>query len=782
MISPLRHLVNVRDNIVSRVMIVLVGLLVVAILVGLTALWSSHQAIALEKTNLLSTSTRSVNVHSEAEQAYTYFLKLDRQANMWVGLNPTRDRPLFKETLAQVYTEKRALNASVSKLRNLSTSLRVQKVLSHLTTDVPAYEKYLTEAMQLNARHHQRAQFLIFYQNNAATNRLESDFGELVRITHEELLHNITSSINHLDDGSHYLLVGDLVLVILILLMMVLTWTQLRPMENDLRRSERKHRLLFGNITDLVTMVSKDRNIILASPSHQTLLHRSPQELHGQPIEQLMHPEDIPHLLPYFGDSRPVFISERLKLRLITQTGDWVYVESNAQLVQFDDEEDYIMLVSRDVTGEENAKILMEHMAYHDPLTDLPNRRLFDERLSRTVHTSPDQPLTIVFLDLNGFKLINDTLGHVFGDEVLQYVARRLQRYIPEGSFLSRFGGDEFVMLLQGCPSQDSVTPILEHLFMQFTMPVDIQGRQLHISLSAGISQFPSDSKDPQTLMRQADLAMYHAKSSARHTWCFYHPNFDSESARRFTIEEALKFALERNELSVVYQPQVELVSQHVIGVEALLRWHHPELGWISPAEFIPIAEDTGAILTIGDWVLHTACLQNKQWQREGKPSIIMSVNVSVHQMMQADFVDNVSGALRQAELEPQWLELEITESVMVDKPKRVQALLGELKALGIRLAVDDFGTGYSSLKYLREFPLDVLKIDKSFVQDIEFIPANASIVSTMVSLAHSLDLSALTEGVESEGQVKVLISANCDEAQGYLFGKPMPPNMIWRS
>lgn len=770
---------NVNSKIVLRIFLLLCGLFLVATAVGLGTLWLDRQAATAERNSILSTNTRDVTLYRTAESGYTSFLQVDRQANMWVGLDPKTNAQLANQTFSEVMLARTSLNQSIAQLQQLAPTPQLKSMVAQLTADTASYESYLSRAAKKNSTNHAAAQTLIFIRNDKASKTVVSNFQRLNSTLNAALMNDVSVSVNRMGSSTKYIVASDLVLLILIVIVMVLTLARMRPMEKELRESEKRYRLLFDNISDLVVMFSGSGETLMASPSHHMLLGMSEKAIHNYSIESFVHPKDVETVRQRIATAS-TGASEIAAFRMRTLAGETLYVEATFQKVSTVAGEEYTMMVARNISQERRATMLMEHMAYHDALTGLPNRRMFDEELRKAIHASEETPLAVVFIDLDGFKFINDTLGHVFGDEVLRLVAHQLQHHSPKHSAVFRFGGDEFVLLLQGLEEKTAVENILSKMFRDFEQPMEAGGRQVHVSLSAGISWYPFNSRDAETLTRQADMAMYQAKGHDSHSWCFFQQDFDEQSKRRFQLEEGLRNALAREEMFLVYQPLVRLNAREIYGVEALLRWRQPELGEVSPQEFIPVAEETGMIIPIGDWVLQRACEQNVEWQRLGYPPIAVSVNVSVRQMEQMDFVDKVRNALERSGLEARWLELEVTESVMADSPGRIKHLFEELKGIGVKIAIDDFGTRYSSLKYLKEFSLDILKIDKSFVDGIESSSKNASLLTTMVGLAHGLDLDAIAEGVESEDQAKILELALCDGAQGYHFGKPVKPEELW--
>ncbi|MBM7649872.1 diguanylate cyclase (GGDEF)-like protein/PAS domain S-box-containing protein [Bacillus ectoiniformans] len=417
---------------------------------------------------------------------------------------------------------------------------------------------------------------------------------------------------------------------------------------------------------------------------------------------------------------------------------------------------------------------LIHHQAYHDHLTDLPNRRLFQKYIDSALEQAKKQKkeVALLFLDLDRFKLINDSLGHNTGDLLLQKVSKRLVGCIEEQGTLFRQGGDEFIILLENT-TEELTSVIAQQIIDLLSAPYDLDGHEVVVTPSIGISLFPSQARDANTLIKRADNAMYHAKRQGKNNFQFYRTEIDNLSDEKFETEMLLRKALEREEFVLHFQPQIETKKQVLCGAEALIRWKSSELGMISPAKFIPLAEESGLIVPIGEWVIRTACRQNKAWQDNGIPPFVISVNLSIRQFYQTDLVEKISAILTETGLDPKYLELEITES-MTMHVETALVVLADLKKLGVKIAIDDFGTGYSSLNYLKKFPIDRLKIDQSFVKDISTDANDRDIVTTIIAMGHTLKKRVIAEGVETEEQLDFLKEHNCDEIQGYLHSPPV--------
>jgi diguanylate cyclase (GGDEF)-like protein/PAS domain S-box-containing protein len=436
-----------------------------------------------------------------------------------------------------------------------------------------------------------------------------------------------------------------------------------------------------------------------------------------------------------------------------------------------------IVCVVRDITERTYAEEQIKHLAYHDALTNLPNRLLFKDRLTVALsHAHRESSLlAVLFLDLDRFKVINDSLGHNIGDQLLQAVAARVAACVRDSDTVARLGGDEFTILLPRLNHSEDVAPVAAKIIEAVRHPFHIEGREFYITTSIGISVYPEDGFDAETLIKNADTAMYQAKELGRDNYQLFNANVNAKALQRIALEHGLRKSLANDELSVHYQPIFDFRSNRIVGMEALLRWRHPQMGNIPPATFIPIAESTGTMVPIGSWALRQACHQARVWHDAGFGGLSLAVNLSVTQLQQADLVDTVREVLEETGLAPALLELEVTESGAMHNPETSIRVLYELKKLGIGISLDDFGTGHSSLSYLKRFPVDTLKIDQSFVQDTTSDPDAAAIVMAIIAMAHSLRLKVIAEGVENTAQAEFLRAHGCDQFQGFLITQPLP-------
>ena len=439
------------------------------------------------------------------------------------------------------------------------------------------------------------------------------------------------------------------------------------------------------------------------------------------------------------------------------------------------------VIVFRDVSIARAMALQMAHSFQHDFLTGLPNRMLLNDRVRQAIALAPRhlKKVAVLFLDLDGFKHINDSLGHPIGDKLLQSIAKRLVTCVRGSDTVSRQGGDEFVVLLSEMQQSEDAAITARRMLEAVAKVHSIDQHDLHVTTSIGVSIYPDDGLDVETLIKNADTAMYQAKENGHQSYQFFKPAMNVRAVERQSIEESLRRALERQEFALHYQPIINLGTGEITGAEALIRWTHPTRGPVSPAQFIPVAEDCGLILPIGNWVLREACKQARSWVDSGLPLGTMAVNISAIEFRDERFLEGVFGILKDTGLDPRSLELELTESVLMKRAESTESILKALRARGVQVAVDDFGTGYSSLSYLRRFPIDALKIDQSFVRQITTAPDETTIVTAVISMGRSLKLRVVAEGVETQEELAFLQAHQCDEAQGYFFSRPLPPQQF---
>jgi len=521
-----------------------------------------------------------------------------------------------------------------------------------------------------------------------------------------------------------------------------------------------------------------DTPIIYVNPAFVKMTGYPEQEVMGKNY-QFLHGEDrdqpvLQELCTALREQRGC----RVVLRSYRKDGSLFWNELTLEPVQ--DEAGtvtHFIWILSDVTEHTSHAARLTRLASYDPVTQLPNRVLLESLLKQAVARCrrDGHKIALLLLDLDHFKRINDTLGHSLGDALLQAVATRLLNCLRAGDTLGRLGGDEFVVLLEGWQWNEQIAKVARKIQRALVPGLKLEEQEVFVTVSIGISLFPKDGEDGQTLLKNADIALYRAKARGRNEFCFYAAEMNARAMERLAMENDLRHSMDRGELELYYQPQLELLHQRTLGVEALLRWRHPKYGLVGPAEFVPLAEESGLIVPIGEWVLKTACAQAKTWQVQGLQPLRMAVNLSVAQFEQPDFTRMVARILSDSGLQPDCLELEITESLLMKDVNTAVAVLRTLKEMGVKLAIDDFGTGYSSLNYLKRLPIDRLKIDRSFVQDISIDPDDAAIALAVIAMAHSMNLRVVAEGVETDAQLTFLRSRDCDEMQGYYFSRPLP-------
>lgn len=541
------------------------------------------------------------------------------------------------------------------------------------------------------------------------------------------------------------------------------------------------YRMIAENLTDLVAVINRNGIIQYVTPSFHTMLNYDLSLLQQSDFFEKIHHEDQDRVRDEICSYSRRTIKKKLKsdFRLLHEEGYYIDVEahivSTSQSSYSTDKEELLLFVMRDISERKEMEKAVYQLAFQDSLTNLPNRRSFmyqlrnevmDRKLSRS-------KLAVLVIDLDNFKQINDQWGHDAGDLVLREAARRIRTVIRPTDLAARFGGDEFVVLLKDIQDEQVAISVVERIVTQIQKPINISGQDYVLTCSVGVAKYPDHGETSEDLLKSADTALYYVKERGKNDYMVFDQHMEHQSLERRILENALRQGIQEQQFYLEYQPKVNMSTNEVIGMEALIRWRHPELGVIPPGKFIPLAEETGLIVPLGEWVLRESCRQTSEWQDKGNPHLILSVNVSVHQLEDPHFVDKVKTILDETGLDPSWLELEITESVLANIKSTV-SVLKEIQQLGIQVSVDDFGTGYSSLSYIKELPINTIKIDQSFVKDIHTNKESKEIAKAIINIANSIGLNVIAEGVELKEHVEELSKDGLILGQGYYYSKPL--------
>ena len=557
--------------------------------------------------------------------------------------------------------------------------------------------------------------------------------------------------------------------------------TERKRMEEQIRQSEERYRSIIENMTDGYFEVDLYGNFTYFNDAQCRNLGYTCEELIGMNRHQYADEKNVKALFRLFNNVYKTGIPVKThEVELIKKDGAIAYNEISVNLIRNKNGEAIgFRGISRDITERKRQQEKIHYLATHDSLTGLPNRMMLNQLLSHAINAAKrhNRKLAVFFIDLDRFKIINDMLGHEAGDRLLQEIALRFRHALRSMDIVARMGGDEFVVLIEEIENCEQISTVAHKLLAEAMKPVSIISQECRVTASIGISIYPKDGDDEQTLMKNADIAMYFAKEEGKNNFQFYSKDIKSHSIEKLSIETQLRFALERNELFLMYQAKVDFKTGLITGVEALLRWNNPALGAITPLQFIPVAEETGLIVPIGRWVLNTACGQNIAWQKEGLPPVCTSVNLSLRQLLDEHLLYDIENALKNSGLSPSLLELEITESMVMHNPGRMISILGKIKELGVRLAIDNFGTGYSSLAQLKHLPVNTLKVDRSIIHNVPEKTEDKAIAEAIIAMGKTLSLKVVTEGVETKEQMEFLRQLPCDEMQGFYFSKPLMPD-----
>lgn len=553
---------------------------------------------------------------------------------------------------------------------------------------------------------------------------------------------------------------------------------------SERKESEDKYRGLLEAAPDAMVVVNQDGEIVLLNLQAEKQFGYRRDELVGQNVKNIIPEGFAERLIADSLRTAADALAQQMGtgIELSGQRRDGSEFPIEIMLSPLESAEGILVTAAiRDLTTRKKAEAQIIYSSEHDFLTGLPNRLLLNDRLNQAIRSAEryKRKLAVLYLDLDGFKHINDSLGHPAGDKLLQSVAKRLVDCVRRSDIVSRQGGDEFVVLLSEEEHSEDAAVVVRRMLQAVGEPHSVDQHDLHVTSCVGVSVYPNDGLDAETLIKNADTAMYQAKENGNQTYQFFKPAMNVRAVERQGLEEGLGRALERNEFTLHYQPKINLRTGEPNGGEALLRWTHPQRGSVSPAQFIPVAEDCGLILPIGNWVLREACRQAQVWVNAGLPLGTIAVNISAIQLRNKDFLDGVFEILNDTGLDPRFLELELTETVLMRHAESTVSILEALRARGVQIAIDDFGTGYSSLSYLSKFPIDALKIDQSFIRQITTVPDETIIVKAVIGMSRSLKLRVVAEGVETQEQLAFLQAHECDEAQGYYFSRPVPSNQF---
>jgi len=541
-----------------------------------------------------------------------------------------------------------------------------------------------------------------------------------------------------------------------------------------------KYRLIAENTTDLISLIEVDGTFQYASPSFEAILKYDLSSIRHLTLFEMIHPDDqelVNKEIRIFCKRKKTV--RHIEIRIRDNKGEYIDIEASFSFIDKSSfsKNDLILVVMRDIRFRKIFEQKIYHLAFHDSLTNLPNRRSFMNELNREIldrkHRALSTKMSVLFIDLDNFKSINDQWGHDVGDQVLIEAARNIKDAINPSDLVGRVGGDEFIVLLRDIKDEEDLKKYVTRILTKFNSPISISGQEYIMTCSIGVATYPNDGDTSRELIKNADDALYNVKNKGKNHYLFFNSKIKNESLERRLLENALRMAIKDEQFYLEYQPKLNLSTQKLIGMEALVRWKHPELGTISPGKFISLAEETGLIVPLGEWILRESCRQMIKWQEKGYRSLVISVNVSIRQLEDATFIDTVKNILKETDLDPKWLEMEVTESVFMDV-NDAASILEQIRQLGIQISIDDFGTGYSSLSYLKHLPIDTLKVDASFIRDIHVNEESRAIVKSVLTLATTLGLNVIAEGIEIQEHVNELNKDGLLFGQGFYFSKPL--------
>ncbi|WP_394238445.1 EAL domain-containing protein [Niallia oryzisoli] len=558
--------------------------------------------------------------------------------------------------------------------------------------------------------------------------------------------------------------------------------TERKRLEEENNRTKEQYKSLFEHNFDAIFSMDLEGNFITSNPVFQQKTGYTNKEMGKISFQSLVVGEDLPRTFEHFELAKQGE-PQNYDLTIFNKNNQRIHANVTNVPIYVDGEVTGVFAIAKDITDQKEYEEKIRNLAYYDQLTSLPNRTLLKDRVLQAWKHSVKEKnrMALLFLDLDGFKTVNDSLGHNIGDKLLMEVSERFHQCLDDDQTLARLGGDEFIILMPSIENEKAATETADRIINSLQVPFLFEDLEFHLSVSIGIVTFAGNEEvSVDTLIKQADTAMYFIKERGKNGYEIYHPKMDIETVQKVRLENDFRYALEHKEFYLAYQPIVHLESGEIIGTEALVRWNHKQLGQIPPSEFIPLAEETGLIIPLGEWILRTACLQAKEWQNKGYPSLRISINVSVKQLQQRDkFIQLLEKVLAETQLDAKWLDLEITETILIENKEDLIETLQQIRSMGVSLSIDDFGTGYSSMSHLKYFAVNTLKIDRSFVNDVHSNEISEAIIKSIMTLAKQLNLNTIAEGIETQDQLKKVWQEDCKQMQGYYYSPPASPQQI---